>query len=182
MIRMFIAPLAIVCLAASLPAHADKMEQARRMCNGETPEKVIRGCSFLLDRINAGKHAKIAAKVHYSRGKAYAANKQRDHAIADFGMTIRLDPDHLGAYLKRGKARWDNNLQDLALADFNTAARIAPQNYFPFFFRGLLHQELKQYGKAIADYGRALERGPDAESTAGIKRYKKQVEKLLAAQ
>jgi tetratricopeptide (TPR) repeat protein len=49
-----------------------------------------------------------------------------DHAIADYDMAIKLDPNYATAYYNRGNARRAAGDQDGAAADYREAARLNP--------------------------------------------------------
>lgn len=89
-----------------------------QQCSSGT-QAAIAACA---DIIKAGRETeRNAAIAHYNLGIAYAAQREYDHAIANFGHAIRLDPGYAAAFAKRALAHEAKGERGRAHADFRAA-------------------------------------------------------------
>ena len=64
-------------------------------------------------------------RAYYGRGKAFYGDERPELALEDFETSIRLEPNHPGAYIARAKLYLDMDQRDGARADLNKALEIA---------------------------------------------------------
>jgi len=99
-----------------------------------------------------------------SRGAAYFAKGDYEHATADFNEAIRLDPklaaELTNAFGNGGVAYVEKNEYDHAIADFSAAIRLDPTSPKFFYQRGKAYDAKQDYGHAIADYSEAIRLDP----------------------
>ena len=119
-------------LAALVPARrrratgqADRDEQRCTGQAGVTPDVQAEACTALID---SGRFTRQnLAILHSNRGIAYGKAGDYDRAIADFDAALRINPNHVRAYLNRGNANFARRDFDRAIADFGQAIRLEPQ-------------------------------------------------------
>jgi tetratricopeptide (TPR) repeat protein len=70
----------------------------------------------------------LDAQGYFYRGLAYAKKCEYDRAIADYGESIRLNPNAAVAYNNRGNAYDDKGEYDRAIADWKKVLQIDPNN------------------------------------------------------
>ena len=81
-------------------------------------------CTSLID---SGRYTRQnLAILHSNRGIAYGKGGDYDRAIADFDAALRINPNHMRAYLNRGNANFARRDYDRAIADFGQAIRLEP--------------------------------------------------------
>lgn len=89
-------------------------------------------------------HAYVARGRAYSRGssqpKAFRARPGR--ALKDFGRAIKLDKEHVAAYLGRASARYKAKDWDPAARDYTKAVELDPTCAEAYNGRGLVYFEL----------------------------------------
>jgi tetratricopeptide (TPR) repeat protein len=83
-----------------------------------------------------------------------------DKALADYGETIRIDPNFAAAFVGRGNAWRAKGELDKALADYGAAIRIDPKLALAYHNRGLTWSDKGELDKALADYGEAIRFDP----------------------
>lgn len=152
--------LGLLALAATgSPAAAQTFDQNKAQCvSGASADLRVKACTAL---INSGQvSGRSLAAVHGLRGNAYLAAKDYDHAIADFGEVIRINPQDAEAFSERGIAYHQQNKDDLAIADYDEAILLNPQLPRAYYNRGNVHLANKNYERAIADYDEAIRLSP----------------------
>ena len=71
---------------------------------GVTPDAQAAACTALID---SGRFTRQnLAILHSNRGIAYGKAGDYDRAIADFDAALRINPNHVRAYLNRGNANF----------------------------------------------------------------------------
>lgn len=117
--------------------------------------EVIRGCTAV---IQAGKQtSKDLAIAYTARCGAYIwsgwppSPDSLAHAIADCDQAIRLDPDHVRAFLSRSTAYADKGDYEHAIADISEAIRLQPTDDNGFSLRCLYSLHTGNYDRMIAD-------------------------------
>ena len=120
----------------------------------------MKGRSWTIARPSASIRGLWQRRIH--RGRALAAGKQFDKALADHDEAIKLDPQSSAAFDSRGDTRCDMKEYDRAVADYERAIRIDPKSVSSYRRRGQALLELKQYARAQADLEQAVRLDPQA--------------------
>ena len=94
---------------------------------------------------------------YHLRGRAYAAKKDHDRAIADFNRAIELDPKDALSHRGRGFSYSQKNENDRAIADYDRAIELDSRYVAAYITRGNAYSNKRDYDRAIADYDRAIE-------------------------
>src|SRR5713101_10208369 len=90
--------------------------------------------------------------LHYKWGAAYAAEGDRQGAIADHPQAITLNPDYAEAYYNRGVARAALGDRQGAIADHTQAITLKPNFAMAYTNRGLERAALGDQQAALTDY------------------------------
>src|SRR5256885_4009993 len=111
-----------VAVAAFAPAVAGAQQAAKvtdeQRCTGQagvTPEAQAAACTALIDSKRFTKQN--LAILHSNRGIARGKAGDYDQAIADFDAALRINPNHVRAYVNRGNASFAKRDYDRAIAD-----------------------------------------------------------------
>jgi tetratricopeptide (TPR) repeat protein len=112
-------------------------------------EHAIRECSLIIER--AGATPKQLAEAHFTRGVAHHLKLEFGRAIADYGQTILLSPDHALAYINRCSANCKIGKFDQAIMDCHEAIRLTPNDHAAYLFRGFAYQQKGMPDRAKAD-------------------------------
>ena len=116
--------------------------------------------------IKSGRFSGHALAIIYdNRGVEYYNKQDWDRAIADFTMTIKIDPKYHEGWGDRGVTYYKKGDNDLALKDLDQAIRLDPKYVKALYNRGVIYQGKKDYDRAIADYGRAIDADPRHSSS-----------------
>lgn len=106
---------------------------------------------------NAVDLARQLAPYYFSRGSRHVQAGDFKRAIRDFSDTIRLDPNHAGAYECRGMIYGLKKLLDEAMADFKKTIALEPDNATGYYNRGIVYGVKGALDEAMADYNKAIE-------------------------
>src|SRR5215831_15404028 len=111
----------VVAIAmSSAPARADD----RELCANGAGDEAIAACSrAIASGIFTGGDF---ARAFHSRGMHYWAKGDLDQAIADYDVTVRLDPKFAPAFVARGNAHNARGDLERAIADYGEALRLDP--------------------------------------------------------
>jgi tetratricopeptide (TPR) repeat protein len=103
------------------------------------------------------------AQAYLARGDQYAAVKQYDRAIADYGEAIRLKADYAEAYNNRGLAHALSGKQELAqaVADYSRAIQLRPTYAYAYNNRGVAYMAGGHPAEALRDWDSAIRLQPD---------------------
>src|SRR5882757_11243247 len=126
--------LLAVAVAAFVPAAANAQQPPAKAtdeqrCTGQagvTADAQAAACTALIDSKRFSKQN--LAILHSNRGIAHGKAGDYDQAIADFDAALRINPNHLRAYVNRGNANFTRRDYDRAVADFGQAIRLEPKN------------------------------------------------------
>ena len=100
---------------------------------------------------------------HFNKGeKAYRAGEYTE-AIREYTAVLKLDPEHLNAYLQRGFCHTLNKNYDAAVKDFSSVIQRKQDHLWAYTSRGSAYNKLQQYDKAMADFDRVIQLDPKNE-------------------
>ncbi len=128
-------------------------------CNSGEPDRVIAGCTKLLDEGRL--KPRYQAEALNLRGMAFHNTDLLDLALADFTRAIAINPEHFGAYNNRATVLMSKRQYAQALPDLDSAIALNPESWEVYVNRGAIHTVLGRHDRAIADYSAALEIKPD---------------------
>ncbi len=133
-------------------------EWCKNQGGGVAPDLRISGCTSV---IQSGREKPNGlASAFNSRGNAYWAKKDYDHAIADYDQAIKLNPSDAVFFNNRGGALVGKGEVDRGITDFDQAIRINPNLTRAFIDRGHAFRGKGLFDRAIADYDQAIKLDP----------------------
>jgi tetratricopeptide (TPR) repeat protein len=91
-----------------------------------------------------------------NRGFAHYRKGELEKALADFNLSIRMQPRLADAYSNRGNVWEKKGDLEKALTDFNQAIKLNPHHSAAFNNRANLHQAQGELAEAIADYSQSI--------------------------
>jgi lipoprotein NlpI len=94
-------------------------------CVKASGDEAIAACTHII--LSRGTPTKSRSAAYVTRGNAYNAESENDHAIADYSEAIVLDPKNMSAYFNRGLANLYSGDIHKALADLTQAAALDPK-------------------------------------------------------
>lgn len=92
------------------------------------------------------------ATAHYNRGVARSRAGEFDGALADYAVTLQIDPRHAYALAGRGTIYLERKRFREALADFDRALAASPGMKLALNNRGNVRKALGDLEGALADY------------------------------
>ena len=107
----------------------------------------------------------ISADTYFLWGNAKYKTGDYAGAIADYTMTIQLEPDFAEAYNNRGNAKDELGQHFAAITDYDITIRLKPDYAGVYLNRGIAKAKLGQYFAAITDYDIAIRLKPDYAET-----------------
>src|SRR5215470_18898425 len=134
-----------------------------QMAGGENIERMLNGDVdgvIAYSREGTGLDSKYA----FSRGFAYGAKGDNEHAIVDYTEAIKLNPKVAGAYANRGRAYRAKGDNEHAIADYTKAIKLDPKYAAFYNNRGLAYDAKGDNAHAIADYTEAIRLDPKLAS------------------
>jgi tetratricopeptide (TPR) repeat protein len=147
-------------------ALASQVVRKRELQNGFDPSNPQLAGGENVERMLAGAPAGLQtpdtryAPAHVGRGDAYLDRNDVEHALAEYGEAIRLDPQSAFSYAKRSIADGAKGDQEAALADSNKAVALDPKLAFAYNSRGRVYYAMGDRDRAIADYDEAIRLDP----------------------
>ena len=96
------------------------------------------------------------------RGSYYLINLDAEHAVADFGQAVKLDPKLVFAYVQRGVAYRSLEQYDKSFRDFDQALKINPQSLDALLQAARLHRLMHQSAASLPFYDRLIALKPTA--------------------
>lgn len=127
-------------------------------CRSADPDTKVAGCTALIE--SGRLPTKNLSIVYFNRGTAYSTKGDHDHAIQDFSVAIRLNPNYASAYNDRGAAYYDKGDYDNAIRDYNEAIRLNGSIAAAFYGRGESYNRKGDFDPAIQDYNEAIRLNP----------------------
>jgi tetratricopeptide (TPR) repeat protein len=107
--------------------------------------------------INSGKYKdKALAAVYRARASWKEKKQELDAALADYGISIRIEPDNVESYDYRADVYQDKGDLDAALEEYNRATKVDPTYAAAYFSRGRIYEKKGDIAKARAEYNEAL--------------------------
>ena len=92
-------------------------------------------------------------------GRAYARAQDYQHALADYGKAISLNPNYEAFYQSRGKAQAELGQYQDALASFEKALAIRPSFMSALVNHALTLERMGRKGEALTELERACDAG-----------------------
>jgi tetratricopeptide (TPR) repeat protein len=107
--------------------------------------------------INSGDFkGKGLASIYRARGSWKQKKGELDSSLADYGISIGLEPDNVESYDYRADVYQQQGDLDKALADYDHASHIDPTYAASYFSRGLIFEKKKDTEKARIEYNKAI--------------------------
>ena len=158
-------PLAAILLFtawASSPAFSAE-DKDRVTCfslgseNYKDANKFDPGLNACTRMINSGRFKnKGLAAIYRARGSWKQKKGELDAALADYGISIRIEPDNVESYDYRADVYQQQGDLDRALEDYDHASRIDPTYAAAYYSRGQIHEKKGDIAKARAEYNSAI--------------------------
>src|SRR3954467_1575813 len=113
--KSLVLAVAIAALASADARAQQTTTTDEQRCTGQagvTPDVQAQACTALID---SGRFTRQnLAILHSNRGIALGKSGHYDAAIADFDAALRINPNHVRAYLNRGNANFARRDYDRA--------------------------------------------------------------------
>jgi len=103
----------------------------------------------------------LVNKAGYDKGEKKPGENEYDRALADFNISIAMNPNSAKVFTNRANIYGLKNNFDLALADYSRAIELDKSDVQTFFNRAITYSIMKQFDKAIDDYTTVLAMQPD---------------------
>jgi len=114
----------------------------------------LAACSRL---INSGRYkGKHLASMYRARGSWKQKKGELEAALADYGISIRMEPDNVEGYDYRADVYQQRGDFDRALEDYNHATRINPTYAAAYYSRGRIYEKKDDLAKARIEYNSAI--------------------------
>lgn len=131
------------------------------------PDRVISGCALALESGSLAKRERVG--IYINRGNAYGKKGDFDHAIADYGEAIRIDPNSWDAYYDRGITYKEMGDFDRAIADCDEAIRVDPKRAAAYHNRGTFYSLKGDNDRAMSSYDEAIRLDPKASDSYALR-------------
>lgn len=99
---------------------------------------------------------KALAAIYRARGSWKQKKGELDAALADYGISIRIEPDNVESYDYRADVYQQQGDLDRALEDYNHASRIDPTYAAAYYSRGQIYEKKGDIAQARAEYNSAI--------------------------
>ena len=107
--------------------------------------------------INSGRFKdKALASIYRARGSWKQKKGELDASLADYGISIRIEPGNVESYDYRADVYQQQGDLDRAIEDYNHASRIDPTYAAAYYSRGLIYEKKGDVAKARAEYNSAI--------------------------
>ena len=125
--------------------------------NYKDANKFDPGLNACTRMINSGRFKnKGLAAIYRARGSWKQKKGELDAALADYGISIRIEPDNVESYDYRADVYQQQGDLDRALEDYDHASRIDPTYAAAYYSRGLIHEKKGDIAKARMEYNSAI--------------------------
>ena len=158
-------PLAaiFVFLAAGAAPSFAADEKDRPICfslgneNYKDANKFDPGLAACSRMINSGRYKdKALAAIYRARGSWKQKKGKLGASLADYGISIRIEPDNVESYDYRADVYQQQGDLNRALADYDQASRIDPTYAAAYYSRGLIYEKWHDVDKARTEYNSAI--------------------------
>ncbi len=154
---LFAAPVA----RAQTPGTYLVLGAAHHTCvNSNDPTEVVEACTMI---IHQWYFPEQQPEAYFHRGLAYMTDKKTADAIADFNMSIGLQPENVAVRYYRGQAHAAMEEYNSALSDMNAFLEKAPDDAEALNARAWFLYKVGRGTEGLADVNRALELKDKAE-------------------
>lgn len=157
--------VAVLLSALGLASHANAQGHAENvaLCGGTAPDKVIKGCTAIIDA--GGVKGMSLFDAHFNRGLAFSQKNQHYKALADYDRAAKMRPRDAALLQSRCWSRAVLGRLTAALEDCNASLALNPKDPDTLEIRGFTYRKMRDFERSLADYDAALELRPDAPST-----------------
>jgi tetratricopeptide (TPR) repeat protein len=114
----------------------------------------LNACTRMID--SGSFKDKALAAIYRARGSWKQKKGELDAALADYGISIGIEPDNVESYDYRADVYQDLGDLDRALEDYNHASRIDPTYAAAYYSRGHIYEKKGDIAKARAEYNLAI--------------------------
>ena len=147
-----------IVLAALGVANLWAQDNSKTCSEGKDPDQVIATCTAVIGQGSNTPSALVAALA--SRGKAYSAKNDADHALQDFDKAIGMDPKNVDLYLGKCRALAAASRHKDAIPVCSESLRLNPNNAEALRDRGHYFLNLGEVRPALDDLMRARQLAP----------------------
>ena len=125
--------------------------------NYKDANKFDPGLNACTRMINSGRFKdKALASIYRARGSWKQKKGELDASLADYGISIRIEPGDVESYDYRADVYQQQGDLDRAIEDYNHASRIDPTYAAAYYSRGLIYEKKGDVAKARAEYNSAI--------------------------
>jgi tetratricopeptide (TPR) repeat protein len=125
--------------------------------NYKDKDKFDPGLAACSRMINSGRYKDmVLAAIYRARGSWKQKKGELEAALADYGISIRIEPDNVESYDYRADVYQQQGDLDRALEDYNHASRIDPTYAAAYYSRGLIYEKKGDIAKARTEYNSAI--------------------------
>lgn len=125
--------------------------------NYKDANKFDPGLNACTRMINSGRFKdKALASIYRARGSWKQKKGELDGALADYSISIRLEPANVESYDYRADVYQQQGDLDHALEDYNHSSRIDPTYAAAYYSRGLIYEKKGDVAKARVEYNSAI--------------------------
>lgn len=117
--------------------------------NPSVASELVKICTVAINSDEASKF--LRPSLYGTRGLAYSLLQDYDKALADFEITISLDPEGYPGYHHRGNIFVELERYKEALSDFNKSISLEPGRWHDYSNRALVHCRLEMLPKYKQD-------------------------------
>jgi lipoprotein NlpI len=137
---------------------------AEPQCGGVTgdPKLAIEVCTRMIEFGSLDRSD--LAKAYYSRGTEWASQGNHERAIADFDMSLQLDPKLAPAHYNRALSWSSRGDSDRAIADYSAVLKVIPRDVNALIGRAVEHSVKGDYARSVGDYDTAARIEPNSAS------------------
>jgi len=158
-------PLAAILASITLggPPSVAADEKDRPICfslgneNFKDARKFDGGLAACSRMIDSGRYKdKALAAIYRARASWKQKKGELDAALADYGISMRIEPDNVESYDYRADVYQQQGDLDRALEDYDHATQIDPTYAAAYFSRGQIYEKKGDVAKARAEYNAAI--------------------------